>query len=269
MVKIKGPFQLSGSMGEISFYSMRGSKKVIMRGKGGAKKEKIENSPKFENLRKHQKEFGGCSKFASLARYAFGGLHRVASFNLNPKLNSFGKKLMKLDKVIPIGHRSIKLSEYKEILEGFDFNDVYPINSVLRVIPRWEIDRDQLKAVVTFPRINADINLLNIQKLPFFRLLIAIGTISDLIYDPDKEAYLPLVYDVHGHSSTLTGDWNSTKTILPEQNMTVQMDEQEIAQMTENVTVVLTLAVEFGNVGDSKQPVEVKYAGCGKVIGVK
>jgi len=268
MVKIKGPFQLSGSMGEISFYKMRGSNKVIMRGKGGATKEKIRNWPKFEKLRMQQKEFGGCSKFASLARYAFGGLHRVASFNLNPKLNSFGKRLMKLDKITPVGQRSIKLSEYKEILEGFDFNDVYPINTVLRVLPRWEIDREQLKAEVTFPRINTDINLLNIQKLPFFRLLIAIGTISDLIYDPENKEYHPLVSGLHGHSSILTGDWNSAKTILPEQTMTIQMDEDEMARMTENVTVVLTMAVEFGNVGDSKEPVEVKYAGCGKVIAV-
>jgi len=269
MVKIKGPFQLSGSMGEISFYTMRGSKKVIMRGKGGAKKEKIRNSPKFAEFRKLQKEFGSCSKFGSLARYAFGGLHRVAGFNLNPRLISKAKKVMKLDTVSEVGQRSIKLSEYKEILEGFDFNDEYPINTVLRVIPRWEIDREQLKGFVTFPRINTDINLLNIQKLPFFRLLIAIGTISDIIYDPDKKEYLALVSGVHGHSRTLTGDWNSSKTILPEQTMTIQMSEEEIAQMTENVTVVLTMAVEFGNVGGSKEPVEVKYAGCGKVIAVK
>ena len=192
----------------------------------------------------------------------------MASFNLNPKLISKAKKVMKLDTVSEVGQRSIKLSEYKEILEGFDFNDVYPINTVLRVLPRWEIDREQLKGVVTFPRINTDINLLNIQKLPFFRLLIAIGTISDIIYNPDKKEYLALVSGVHGHSRTLTGDWNSTKTILPEQTMTIQMDENEIARMTENVTVVLTMAVEFGNVGDSKEPVEVKYAGCGKVIAV-
>ena len=269
MVKIKGPFQLSGSMAGISFYKMRGSDKVIMRTKGGASKEKIQNSPKFEKLREQQKEWGGCSQFGSLARCAFGGLHRVADINLTPKLNSIGKRLIKLDTVSEVGQRSIMLSEYKEILEGFDFNIDYPINTVLRVLPRWEIDRDLLKGVVTFPRINTDINLLNIQKLPFFRLVIAIGTISDVIYDPEKLAYLPLVSDVHGHSSTLTGDWNSTKTILPEQTMTIQMNEEEIALMTENVTVLLTMAVEFGNVGDSKEPVEVKYAGCGKVIGVR
>ena len=268
MVKIKGPFKLEGSMAGVSFYTMRGSDKVIMRSKGGASKEKIQNSPKFAGLRKQQKEWSGCTQFGSLARYSFGGVHRVADINLTPTLNSFGKKLAKLDTVSPVGQRNIKLSEYKEILEGFDFNKDYPINTVLRVLPRWKIDREQLKGVVTFPRINTDINLLNIQKLPFFRLVIAIGTVSDLIYNPDKDAYFPLVSEVHGHSSTLTGDWNSAKTILPEQTMTVQMEE-EATLMTENVTVLLTMAVEFGNIGDSKQPVEVKYAGCGKVIGVK
>jgi len=268
MVKIKGPFKLNGSIAGISFYTMRGSDKVIMRTKGGASKEKIKNLPQFAGLRKQQKEWSGCTQFGSLARYSFGGLHRVADINLTPELNRIGKRLAKLDTVSPVGQRSIKLSEYKEFLEGFDFNKDYPINTVLRVLPRWEIDRDQLKGVVTFPRINTDINLLNIQKLPFFRLVIAIGTVSDIIYDPDKEAYFPLVSEVHGYSSTLTGEWNSAKTILPEQTMTVQMEEQ-VSHMTDNVTVLLTMAVEFGNIGDTKLPVEVKYAGCGKVIGVK
>jgi len=260
---------MKGSIAGLSFYSRRGSEEVFMRTKGGASKEKIKTSPKFEGLRKQQKEWGGCAKFGSYTRYAFGGLHRLADFNLTPKLNAIGKSIMKLDKVSEVGKRSILLSEYKEKLEGYDFNINYPINTVLRVLPRWEIDREHLKAVVTFPRINTDINLLNIQKLPFFRLIIAIGTVSDLIYDPEKETYLPMVDEVHGHSDTLTGEWNSTKTILPEQTMTIQMSEEEAALLTENVTVLLTIAVEIGNVGDSKEPVEVKYAGCGKVIGVR
>ena len=43
MVKIKGPFKMNGSMAGISFYTMRGSDKVIMRTKGGATKKKIKN----------------------------------------------------------------------------------------------------------------------------------------------------------------------------------------------------------------------------------
>ena len=79
MAIIKGAIQMNGGIKGVSFYSLRGSDKVFMRTKGGATKDQIANSPKFEALRKQQKEFSGCAKFASLSRYAFGGLHRKPS----------------------------------------------------------------------------------------------------------------------------------------------------------------------------------------------
>ena len=51
--------------------------------------------------------------------------------------------------------------------------------------------------------------------------------------------------------------------------MTVQMSEELAAELTDNVSVLLSMAVEFGNVGFTGEPVEVKYAGCGKVLAVK
>lgn len=259
---------MSGSIQGVSFYTRRGSEKVIMRTKGGAKKDQIAKSPKFENLRKQNKEFGGCAKFGSLSRYAFGGLHRLADYNLTPVLIGLGKNIMKLDTTSPVGERNLILSENKGALNGFNFNRNYPLNTVLRVSPQWELKRDTLQAVVSIPKINTDIDLLNIQKLPFFRLIAAIGTISDTVYNQAQEQYEPVVGELNGVSQTLTGEWNSTQTILPEQTMTVALPESCIELLTDNVTVLLSLAVEFGNVGFTGQPVEVKYAGCGKVIAV-
>ena len=269
MAIVKGIVQFTGSVGGFTFYTRRGNSKVIMRTKGGVKKDIIANSPKFENSRKQQKEFGGCSKFGSLSRYAFGGLHRLADYNLTPVLVGMGRNLMKLDVVSETGKRNLKLSDKKPVLEGFNFNRNYPFNTVLRILPQWEIDREQLRAVVTFPRINTDIDLLNIQKLPFFRLIVVLGTISDLIFNHEINAYEPMVDGLHGHSKTVTGSWFPTQTILPEHTMEVQMPEKNTFLLTENVTVLLSMAVEFGNVGFTNEPVEVKYAGCGKVVGVK
>ena len=269
MAIVKGFMQITGSIKGVSFYTRRGSDKVIMRTKGGATKDQIEHSPKFKNVRKQQKEFKACAKFGSLSRYAFGGLHRLADYNLTPVLVKVGSSLIKLDMTSEFGKRSLKLSENKQVLEGFNFNRNYPFNTVLRIFPRWELDRENLKAEITFPRINTDIDLLNIQKLPFFRLIIAIGTISDLIYNPIIKEYEPILYDLHGHSNTLTGKWNSTQSIIPEQTMTIQMSDEEASFLTDNVSVLVSMAVEFGNVGNASEPVQVKYAGCGKVIGVR
>jgi len=268
MAIVKGFMQITGSIKGVSFYTRRGSDKVIMRTKGGATKDQIAQSPKFDKTRKQQKEFKGCSKFSSLSRYAFGGLHRLADYNLTPVLVKVGSSLKKLDTSSEIGKRSLKLSENKQALEGFNFNRNYPFNTVLRILPRWELDREQLKADITFPRINTEIDLLNIQKLPFFRLIIAIGTISDMAYNTIINEYEPIVYNLHGHSNTLTGNWNSTQSIIPGQTMTIQMTDEEILSLTDNVSVLVSIAIEFGNIGNASEPVEVKYAGCGKVIGV-
>jgi hypothetical protein len=266
MAIVKGAFQMTGSIKGVSFYTVRGSDKVIMRTKGGASKEKIKSSPKFEGLRKQQKEWSGCAKFGSIARYAFGGLHRLADYNLTPVLNGIGKNLMKLDTESETGRRNLKLTAYPQSLEGFNFNRNYPFNTVLRVASVASLNREKLEASISVPRINTDIDLLNIQRLPFFRLIVAIGTVSDLYYNEQTTDYLPLVPALHGVSVTLTGEWHSTQTILPEQTMTVALEEAEINALADAVTVLVSMAVEFGNVGFTGQPQEVKYAGCGKVL---
>ena len=268
MASIKGAIQMTGGIKGVSFYSLRGNDKVFMRTKGGPSKEQITKSPKFDKFRKSQNEFSCCAKFGSNARYAFGGLHRLADHNLTPGLNGIGRSLIKLDTVNPVGTRDLRLTSYKATFEGFNFNRNYPFNTVLRASPRWELDRDTLQAVVTVPRINTNIDLLNVQKLPFFRLIIVVGTISDMVYDPAIDNYKPLVFKLHGASVTITGEWNSTQTILPGHTMSAQMAASQIALLTDDVTVLLSMAVEFGNVGFTGEPVEVKYAGCGKVLAV-
>jgi len=257
---------MTGGIKGVSFYSLKGSDKVFMRTKGGPTKDQLANSPKYSEVRKQQKEFGGCSRFGSLARYSFGGLHRLADYNMTPVLNGIGKNLMKLDTTSEKGRRNLKLTAHKQALEGFNFNRNFPFSSVLRVAPQWQLERDTLKAVVTIPRINTNIDLQNIQKLPFFRLIVVLGTISDMAFNPIVNEYEPLVDGLHGHSAVLTGEWQTTQTILPEQTMIVQMHPTEIVEMNNNVTVLLSMGVEFGNVGYTDEPVEVKNAGCGKVI---
>lgn len=112
-------------------------------------------------------------------------------------------------------------------------------------------------------------DLLNLQKLLFFRLMVVIGTVSDVVFNPEKKLYEPVGVELHGASKILTGEWNSTNTILPEQTMSVQMDASRLEFLTDNITVLLSMGIEFGNVGFAGQPEAVKYAGCGKVIAAK
>jgi hypothetical protein len=51
--------------------------------------------------------------------------------------------------------------------------------------------------------------------------------------------------------------------------MTVQMTEEQQALLTDGITVLLSIAVEFGKVGFAGETTEVKYAGCREVIALR
>jgi len=269
MAIVKGVLQLQGSLENVTYYTRRGSDQVIARTKRGPSKEKLATDPKYAGFRNHQKEWKGCAKFGSLTRYAFGGLHRVADYNLTPVLNGMGKRLMKLEPDTDPGKRHIRLSQHKQMLEGFNFNKKNPFNTVLRVGITGQIDRDNLLATVTIPCIKSDNDLVNIQRLPFFRLIIAIGTVSDMQYDETEEAYVPAVLGLHGTSKAVNSRWYPSKSTVGAQTMTVQMSEAQQALLMDEITVLLSMAVEFGTVGDTGETEEVKYAGCGKVLDSK
>ena len=266
MATIKGPLQLEGSVGGMSFYTRRGSEKIIVRSKGGASKQVIKNSPRFENLRLQQNEWRGCTAFASKLRFAFGGLHRVADYNLTPALNAFAKNLQKTDENSEKGKRNIPFSLYRFTLDGFQFNRTYPFNTVLRVSPVAVIERDKLRATVKIPRLNTSVDLLNVQRLPYFRLVVSIGAVSDLIYDEASKTYIPANERMHGISVAHTGEWVSAENILPEQIIKVCLAENLTDSLTDAVTLVVSIAIEFGKVGFTGVPQEVKYAGNGKVM---
>jgi hypothetical protein len=266
MAIVKGAIQMTGSIKGVTFYTRRGSDQVIMRTKGGASGDKIKRLPQYEGLRLQQKEWSGCTKLASGVRYAFGGLHRLADYNLNSVLNGLANKMQKADATAEKGQRPVRLSLFRQALDGFNFNRNYPFNSVLRVSTSHELLRESLSASVTMPRINTDIDLLNIQRLPFFRIIVTLGTASDMIYNANLKDYVPAVEGLHGASAVTNSEWYSANTIIEEHTLDVQMTQAQVAMLTGEVSVLLSVAVEFGMVGFTGAPVEVKYAGSGKVL---
>ncbi len=268
MATVKGPIVLTGSLSNISFYTRRGSDKVIARTKGGASKEKIKTSSKFEGLRKQQKEWSACAKFGSVTRFAFGGLHRMADYNLTPVLNGLAKELQKSDTLHPVGERAIYLSKFKHTLENFQLNRQYPFNTVLRVLPVTSVNRETGTAIVTFPRINASTDIYNLQIQPFFRLIITMGVISDIEFSVQNNVFLPLVPEVNGITETFTGEWNNSSAVIDEHNVELILDTETLAKLDERCTLILCVAIEFGKLNILNQPEAVKYAGCARVMKV-
>ena len=269
MARVKQLDQITGNIGKLSFYTRKGSDEIFMRTKGGASKEKIKNSPEFANIRRNNKEFGGCSKMSKAIRMAFFGLHHVADYNLAPALCALMKNIQRADTEGAWGERSILLSKYKQYLVGFNFNRITRFDSVLRIPLDYKIDRENTTAILTIPEFACSLGLQAYEKHRFFRISACLGVVTDLVFNELNKDYEP-VHDTIGLGRRIESTaWYTTTNTVPEQTLEMKLDltHPEIT-FNDSDTLVLVVAVEFGAYDGFGKPVAVKGGGAGKVIGV-
>jgi hypothetical protein len=267
MARVKQLDVITGSIKNLSFYTRKGSDEVFVRTKGGASKNSIKRRPELVNIRKSNLEFGGCSKMSKEIRQTFSSIAHVADYNLSSVLNSLAKNIQKADTVNPVGERSISLSAYKSYLNGFDFNKTYRFDSVLRVPLQWDIERQTQQATVDIPDFACSFGLYLPGNYSLFRIGITLGIATDLKLNDNKSGYEPTQPKLNlGHQQRFT-TWYSTQASVPQQQLELTIpDNGEL--FTDNDTLILCVAIEFGTLDAFGNPTPLKHGGAGKILGV-
>lgn len=266
----KGILKMTGSFGTASCYSLPGSDKMIIRAKGGPSTRRMKVGPEFEMVRKHQKEWKACVLFSQALKLALGDVYHLADYNVSPVWNGLGKNIIKTDTEHILGERSLLVSAYKQELRGFSLNRNYALNALLGIQPTIQVDIEKLYVSLQLPAFNTSRELLNVRKLPYFRIIFCFGIISDYYYEPNQvfSKYIPKHTWASGLSISKSSEWLSTNDKLAEQQFEIQYDERHYKKDCEDLTYILSMGIEFGNVGFGGVIEGVKYAGAGKIIGV-
>jgi len=269
MARVKQLDQLTGSIGKLSFYTRKGSDEIFVRTKGGATKDQIKRRPEFANVRKNNKEFGGCSKMSKAIRMAFFGIHHVADFNLAPALCSLMKRVQATDSLGVHGERAIFLSKHKQYLVGYDFNRINRFDSVLRIPLNWKIDRENTSAIISIPTFACSMGLSMPDKYGLFRISATFSAVTDMVLGEQKNDYEP-VHDTIGlNTQLLSTDWFPRTTTVAAQELSLQLDiNQPDIVFNNNDTLILSVAIEFGELDAFGNPTPVKGGGAGKILGV-
>jgi hypothetical protein len=264
MAIAKNNLGMTGSMAHVSMYKMQGSDEVIVRTKGGPSKQQIKTKPQFEIVRRNNSEWSGCTKMGSLIRLGFNRMRSVEDYPVTGALNAICKHLQKLDIQSEMGKRRILLSQYKEILLGFNFSRKQVLESVLRIPIECTLNRQTGKAQVQIPAINTDLYLYNFRKIPYFRIVGQLGGVPDMLYREDIGRYEELhnAYCNHYQSS-----WMPTLGYTEAINFEFEYPLTE-NPIPEDVTLLLSIGIEFGKMGYFNIPEPVKYAGSGKIMKV-
>jgi len=267
MATVNGIFKPSGTLEGVTFYNRYDSDKVIMRKKGGPRKERMATGKEFAKVRKHQAEWGACVLFGRAMKFAVGELYAMNDHNLSAAWTGVGKKLMGIDKVNELGKRELRLSNYKEAMLNYQFCRKKPLASVLHVQPTYSMDREQLSAEVRFEGITTANELVNAGRWPYFRLVVALGCVSDIsLKNSFFDKYAPDNDELYGVSTIGSTAWLSANDVLGVQVIAVKFADFYRTQLGDEVTVVLSVGVEFGSVGFGGVIEGVRKSGAAKIL---
>lgn len=268
MARVKQLDVITGSISKLSFYTRKGSDAVFVRTKGGASKNRIKKSPEFENVRKSNKEFGGCSKMSKSIRLTFHELAHVADFNLSSDLCAIAKKIQKEDVANPVGERNIQLSGYRQILVGYDFNRANRFDSILRVPLQWNIKRELQQAVVDIPAFASSFALNVFGNYALFRIIISMGRVTDFQLNDHRNEYEPTHSNLNLGYGLASTPWYSTLAAVPEQQLKLDIYDDAI-NFNDDDTLILSIAIEFAALDAFGNPTTLKHRGAGKILGLK
>lgn len=246
MAKLTSLLKYKGSLDELTAYELEGVEGVVVRRKVGPTKKQIHADPRFRNTRKNNKETAGCSRVVGLVLETLGVLRPVVDQSCCGRLNALLKVVQAGDAHGAWGERSVRLSQRRALLEGFNLRKVYPLEGVLRAPLYCTVDRAALRAEVEVPALVPGINFLSPAGPPLFRIVAALGAVPDLYYSKELKDYFPSGgFAAVGAQSVLTG-WLPVKGGSAATTLSLQLPE---GPGVADFSLVLTVGVQWGTVG--------------------
>ena len=267
MAVVKGFQKVTGTIQNVTFYTVQGSDKVYMRTKGGPSKNRIKKDGSFEKLRRNNTEWKGCTMMTSQIRDSIFILKPMEDYPVCGALNGINKQIQKTDTVGVHGKRGLYLSKNKDLLGGFSVSRKQELESVLRVPINATLDREAGTAHISLPSIETSMYLYNFQGLPYFRLVTKLTSISDLEYSEEKGIYEFMHDVVIEGDAGFQSDWLPTIGTIPAMDIDLALP-RKVFTLPDCVTLILGFGLEFAKPGADGKPESVKYTGCGKVIRV-
>lgn len=255
MPKLRGSVQFTGSIDNMSAYTMQGHDGIILRKKGGPSRRQVKQNRNFELTRLNNAEFGASSKAGKTIRHAISMVKHLANYNISGHLNAIANSILKRDEVSKWGERAIRFSEHHNLLDGFTLNRQLLFNSVMRHAPGCTLSRDEGKASLVLPELIPGINFYTPPGQHLYRFIFTLGVIPDMIstaggYKPQAPQY---------QSTYLITNWHTVTELVAGQSFELVLEN--FNGLNGSNSLILATGVEFGFplTNDIVKP--VKYAG--------
>lgn len=241
MSKQKGIVKLVGNLGGISFYTADGQS--LARIANGPSKERIAKDPAFKRTRENNKEFGGSARAAKALRLSMGGLMQtMAGTRLVSTLTALFKSI-NLKGSGARGKRPIEASQHKAMLKNLEFNKKVSFSTVFAAPFTTTNTPDRNEGVIQIGAFLPDSIVNAPSGSTHFRLVTALGVISDYLHDDGTNSYEPIVPDQDSLGATAYSGYLALDSNVPVTTLTATLAGAPVIDA--QCTVVQTLGVEF------------------------
>jgi hypothetical protein len=189
MAILEGTIKFTGKLGNISFYKLPGSDKIIMRAGNGPSREKIKNSPRFARTRENISEFSACSACSNKIRMALRIALPLINIPCHNQLVSVLRKIVDNDNCGKRGKRPIRFSQYANRLSGFELVPQRPLFEVLTYTPSFSSEENNSVVTFSMPGFNPNIHLQNRNGSLYYRFIGVVLSLPDFIYSAGNKKY--------------------------------------------------------------------------------
>lgn len=266
MSKQMGLIKLKGNIGGISFYKSGGED--LARMANGPSRERILNDSTFQRTRENNAEFGGSATAAKAMRMA---LVTVLQGKGDPRLPARLTKIFKEinNKSAGVrGQRGILLSDNKTMLENFDFDARVSFSGVFNVPFTVAPNAGRNQCVITFGNFLPNDFVKAPAGATYFRLVAAMGVVSDYVYNMETGHYEPLDPSLNMLNGIAYSDMTALNgAAVDNLTLTTVLPGSPAPTVTEGVSVVQCLGIEFYQRVDNLDYI-LSQGNCMKVVKV-
>ncbi|EAQ48708.1 MULTISPECIES: hypothetical protein [Leeuwenhoekiella] len=173
-----------GTIDGITYYTLNG--KWVCRKAAPPTEERINTDPRYEEVRKNNKEFGGASSYAKAIRMGLlPYVHQFKDHSFNSRLTSRCLELVKAGRGVK-GERSLNACNAPETLVGLELNKHNKLSDRLRFQPK--LDADAISVLVDFAGLKKE-HLVVPEHATHFDLLLIRYNLMPFTYDQKRQQY--------------------------------------------------------------------------------
>jgi hypothetical protein len=263
MGTLHGNLSFTGSISNISAYTMRGHDKVILRTKGGASKKHIQTLPAFESTRNLNNEWKVVVLAAGRIRRGLNGLKPLAGYNISGPLNALVKKIQVSDLVNPKGKRSILFSRQPDFISSFNYNKQNMFDTQIRQPLSINIDKSTGVADIEIPLLQPSVNFFPHPLYAYFRIVLSMTAISDYIFNETSSKYVAVRAPLPTYKPIFS-EWAPSN--IPQPSASFHYNPTNEFLPGPDMILVLGVGIQYGMPGFDGSIQPVPYVGAARII---